>query len=375
MGTSTGASDHHKENNMKMMRTFFLGLLALLPFLGLDAAAAQSAPAPRISGFEIQQVRRLVPGSELDFTVYGTPGARAVLHIDGVERTLLLDEARAGVYQGTYVISSRDVIKPDSSVSVNLRIGNQSARAVLDESLVQGTRPRPASGGSAQARIERFDVVPIADLRGGNELPFTLYGTPGGQASVSFAGLTGRFFLDEVRPGEYSGAYTIRNSDRFEANSPVLATLRVGDRITTAPLARSLVGMPPPAQARRNPEPGRAGPGNVICDTCGLIEAVNMVEIKSQDNTLGTIAGGVVGAIVGSQVGNGNGTRLAQVAGALGGAYAGNRIQANANKAHRYDVVVRLQAGTSQVISFEKDPGYQIGERVRLVNGVLTRDQ
>ena len=80
---------------------------------------------------------------------------------------------------------------------------------------------------------------PIVD-----DIGFTLHGTPGGQATVSIDGARGKFFLPETRPGEYSGNYTIRNSDQIMANSPVVATLRVGDRSTSVPPGPGLAGQP-----------------------------------------------------------------------------------------------------------------------------------
>ena len=88
----------------------------------------------------------------------------------------------------------------------------------------------------------------------------------------------------------------------------------------------------------------------------------------------GTIGGGVVGALLGNQVGKGSGKTVATIAGAVGGAFAGRAIEGNVKKTSHYEVLVRLQNGGTQTASFEVDPGYRIGDKVKITDGVLVRD-
>ena len=93
------------------------------------------------------------------------------------------------------------------------------------------------------------------------------------------------------------------------------------------------------------------------CLACGVIEAINVVEAREDgNNVVGTIAGGVVGGVLGHQVGGGNGKDIATIAGALGGAYAGNRVQNNMGGTTEYHVVVRLESGTTQTIKLASNP-------------------
>ncbi|MFD2271113.1 hypothetical protein ACFS07_08190 [Undibacterium arcticum] len=112
--------------------------LALLP--GQVHAQQPGGPqaTPRIEGFNVDEVRRLAPGVELNFELYGTPGGVASLRIAGATRNLTLIEVEAGQYEGTYTISGRDNIAARSPVTANLRVGNQVASAVLTESLQVG---------------------------------------------------------------------------------------------------------------------------------------------------------------------------------------------------------------------------------------------
>lgn len=342
-------------------------VLAPLGMLSNQAFAQQhnaSRAAPRIEGLNVDEVRHLAPGVDLDFSMNGTPGGIAILRIAGATRNLALTEVEPGRYEGTYTISRRDKISARSPITANLRLGNQVASEVLDESLQVGvgvhhqlamSGPRPA--------IDRFNVNPAESLSGGNDLQFTLFGTPGGKADLAIQGVKGKIILPEVRRGEYSNTYTIKNSDHITINSPVTAHLRVGERVANATLGEQL------AQAAPAPRAPEARP----CYNCGTIEAINLVEVKGQGNYLGTIGGGVVGALLGSQVGGGRGRTAAEIAGAVGGAYAGNTIEGKARRAVHYEVLVRMQNGATQTLTFAAEPGYRVGDKVQVNDGVITR--
>lgn len=93
----------------------------------------------------------------------------------------------------------------------------------------------------AAPRIDGFDVEPATRLSAGNELLFTLYGSPGGTATLRIEGIVDKFPLDEVEAGVYEGTYTIKNRDRITAEAMVTANLRLGNRIATAILDESLL--------------------------------------------------------------------------------------------------------------------------------------
>ena len=356
---------------MKITQKFFTTLvamfalmpLALLPCQSHAQQYNQSQATPRIEGFNVDEVRRLAPGVELNFGIYGTPGGLATLRIAGAMRNLILVEVEAGLYEGTYTISSRDKIEARSPVTANLRVGNQVDSAVLNESLQVGVGYHSAKTmPGSQPSIDRFDVEPVADLSGGNDLQFTLFGTPGGKVDLAIKGVKGKVFLPEVNNGDYASTDTIRNRDRITANSAVTANLRVGERVTSVTLGKALQSAAAPVRVAR------------ICNNCGTVEAVNLVEIKGEGSYLGTIGGGVVGALLGSQVGAGSGRTVAQIAGAVGGAYAGHAIEGNVRKSKHYEVLVRLQNGATQTVTFATDPGYRVGDKVKINEGVIVRN-
>lgn len=349
----------------------------MIPLLSVTLASApaqaqqyntQAAYSPVIRGFNVDEVRRLTPGVELSFDLYGTPGGTAVLHISGANRNLTLTETEPGQYEGTYTIGTRDHITARSAVTANLRVGNQVTTGLLSESLLRnvGSHERRRGELAAIPRIERFDVQPNDDLSPGSELQFTLYGTPGAKVDMNIGGARGTFFLPEVRPGEYSGSYTIRRADRIAANSVVTANIRANGQVSTATLGKPLLVAAAPVPVPRVAR---------YCTNCATVEAVNLVEVKGDGSYLGTIGGGLAGALLGSQIGSGNGRTAAQVAGAVGGAYAGREIERNAKRSQHYEVLIRFPNGGTQVVPYENDPGLRVGEKVKLNNGVLTRDQ
>ena len=329
----------------------------------------RNAMTPHIEGFNVDEVRKLAPGTELKFDMYGSPGGIASLRIAGAQRNLMLSEDNPGEYSGVYTIGSRDRINAESAVTGNLRVGNQVATSILSESLQRGATLQPAKHQQASApQISRFEVQPVNDVSRGSELAFNLKGTPGGKADIKIDGAQGHFFLDEVRSGEYTGIYTIRRNDHIMPSSPVVATLRVGQNVSTYTLRQQLVNTAPVAAPVRPVEQAVR-----YCGNCGTVESVNVVQVKGDAGYLGTIGGGLAGVLLGSQVGGGNGRTAAEIAGAVGGALAGREVEKRVGNSTHYEVLVRLENGGIQTISTPADPGLRTGEKVRIVDGGLTR--
>ena len=109
---------------------------------------------------------------------------------------------------------------------------------VLSSTIAQAQQPVYSV---AAPRIDGFDVEPARRLTAGNNLVFTLYGSPGGTAAVRINGVVDRFPLEEVEAGVYEGTYTIRSNDRVAADAMVTANLRAGNRVATEILDESLL--------------------------------------------------------------------------------------------------------------------------------------
>ena len=93
---------------------------------------------------------------------------------------------------------------------------------------------------SSEARIASMGVEQLRRLQPGNVLAFRVEGTPGSTVTLQIDGATQPVQLNEVRPGEYAGDYTIRSRDRLTASSRVTARLVKNGRVTSALLDRSM---------------------------------------------------------------------------------------------------------------------------------------
>lgn len=104
----------------------------------------------------------------------------------------------------------------------------------------------------------------------------------------------------------------------------------------------------------------------------GVVQSIDLVTREQAGLGLGTAAGAVVGGVLGNQVGSGSGRTAATVAGAAGGALIGRQMEKNVRAADRgYRVTLRMDDGSLQTLTQETQPQVQIGERVRLANGVI----
>lgn len=107
----------------------------------------------------------------------------------------------------------------------------------------------------------------------------------------------------------------------------------------------------------------------------GVIRDIDLVRRDAPDNSigLGTVAGAVVGGILGNQVGGGTGKKVATVAGAVGGGYVGHQLEKkDASNLYRFEV--RMDNGDYQRLLLDSNPGLRVGERVKIVDGVLRRE-
>lgn len=338
-------------------------LVAGSPFWPATAEAQTrtrtAAAAPlRVTGFDVEQVDRLEPGAELDFTVWGTAGATVLLQIDGSRRTVRLDETSPGRYQGSYIVGRSDRIGPESRVHANLRRDNRVATVMLGESLQVGW---PVPGQALMPEIQSASVVREPGRRG-DALRYLVRGTPGGQASVQLQGSEPRnIVLEELRPGEYSSTYVLPRGAWVDTDQPLIAQLRIGDRTV-----RSSV---PDAYAGMNLNQRRAEAAS--CYDCATVQAVNAVQVDGEGRVLGTVAGGVLGAVVGSQFGKGDGRTAAGVAGAVGGALLGREIQKRQGERTQYEVVVRMNDGLQRTVVYADPPPFRVGDTVRVQGDTL----
>ncbi len=359
-------------NIQRQLSIFSLAIAAALPVALPTAAVAQTyAPVAdiRIFSLGVEQVRRLRPGNVLSFSLNGTAGAAVTLQISGATKVLQMSEVRPGEYTGDYTIRNRDRLTDASTVTARLQKNGRTTSAMLASSLLQGANdPAPV----ATAPITAFNVLAPDGFQPGDEVNFSLRGNPGGVARVAVQGVATRIALTEVSRGVYEGSYVIRRQDRLDGEFIADGYLVSDRRETSAHLERRF--------DRSGNETGRyegrdnRQPVVAACANCGAVESVELVEVKGDSpNIIGTIAGGLLGGVVGHQVGGGRGKDLATIVGAVGGAYAGNRVENNRDKTKVFRVAVRLEGGGMQNFDYANDPAVQVGTRVKVENGVLIR--
>lgn len=325
----------------------------------------------QINGFDVQPADRLVPGADLSFTLWGTPGATASLDITGVGRKVYLQETRPGVYEGVFTLSSRDRVAPDAHVLASLRRGNVVSTAALAEPLQQGWQPAPAPQAvDSVPSIQRFTITQGGTIDRRNQqrervLTLRVDGTPGARVWAMLPGAdVRRIRLNETSSGVYTAQYTVTSADHLDASADATAVMRLGERRadTTLPRALSAVNLPVDGGRRWQ---------SASCATCGTVVAVNKLQVSGDGTPVGTVAGGLLGAVLGSQFGKGDGRTAAGVAGAVAGGVIGHEIDKRRNVHEQFEVVVRMADGSQQTVNVDADPKLRSGDAVRVVDGKL----
>ncbi|WP_291993907.1 glycine zipper 2TM domain-containing protein [Candidatus Accumulibacter sp. ACC003] len=98
----------------------------------------------------------------------------------------------------------------------------------------------------------------------------------------------------------------------------------------------------------------------------GVIEQITAVELATnQHRGVGAVVGGLAGIGIGSLIGAGTGRDVAMVAGAIGGALAGNEVQKKYDKpVPGQQIIVRTASGVLVSITQPLDANLRPGQRV-----------
>lgn len=156
---------------------------------------------------------------------------------------------------------------------------------------------------------------------------------------------------------------------------------------TTAPAPRQVKAAPRPSRpVEREPRPIdegyrvshddsapiRTSPRPVaVCRDCGVIASVREIAKEGDPSGVGAVAGGVLGGVVGNQMGKGRGRDAMTVIGAVGGAVAGHQIEKSQRASREYQITIRFDDGTTQVITQSTEPTWRNGDRVRVSGGQI----
>jgi outer membrane lipoprotein SlyB len=107
------------------------------------------------------------------------------------------------------------------------------------------------------------------------------------------------------------------------------------------------------------------------CANCGIVESTRDITTRAQGSGVGAAGGAVVGGLLGNQVGGGHGKEAMTVVGAIGGAIAGNQIEGQMKATHSFETTVRLEDGSLRAVMQATQPGWQAGDHVKIIDGVV----
>jgi outer membrane lipoprotein SlyB len=214
---------------MKTLRQVVVGAVAswfvglAMPALaqgGIGAAVGSAVRSEvRVDGFDVEQVGDLAAGTSLNFSLYGTPGARATLGIEGARKRLPLHEVQAGVYEGSYVIAPDDRITSDSRVTAHVWKHDEVITAVLDEPLLLGGTPAPQPAARVAAAPRGCEECAVVEA----VRPVEVAGRSGATGAIA-GGVLGAILGSQVGKGDgrtlagilgaVGGAYAGREIER-----------------------------------------------------------------------------------------------------------------------------------------------------------------
>lgn len=104
-----------------------------------------------------------------------------------------------------------------------------------------------------------------------------------------------------------------------------------------------------------------------VCQSCGTVSAITPVERHPEHGSgVGAAAGGIAGGVIGSQIGHGSGKTIAEIAGVVGGIFAGNSAEKYIRKETVYKVSVAMDTGTTRSVVVKSTGGISRGTRVRV---------
>lgn len=129
-----------------------------------------------------------------------------------------------------------------------------------------------------------------------------------------------------------------------------------------------------PASAKAPVQVAKAATPAVTCAYCGVVSSVRVLAAPGEGSGLGAAGGAVVGGLLGHQVGGGSGKQIATVVGAVGGAVAGNEVEKRVNSTKSQEVTVRLEDGSSRVITDNGPVAWVAGDHVKIIDGALRRN-
>jgi len=187
-------------------------------------------------------------------------------------------------------------------------------------------------------------------------------------SGVGIASMTGMLPSSNAVPAPET-AQQVESTTATPATTPALTAQAPAAPVQSKPVSKPVATHKSNDVVAVAPKPKPAVAA--VCDSCGEVIAVRERKIEGEGTGAGAVAGGVAGAVLGKQIGNGNGQKAMAVLGAVGGAFAGNKIEKQVRATTVYDVEVSLDSGDTRTFTYNDPPSWQRGDQIRVVDGKL----
>ena len=101
------------------------------------------------------------------------------------------------------------------------------------------------------------------------------------------------------------------------------------------------------------------------CADCGTVNSVTARQIEGKPNIVGAVIGAIIGGVAGNQFGSGRGNTAATAGGVVVGGVVGSQV-AKTGGSTAYDIVIRMDNGTTQTLAVAAIGELHSGSRVRI---------
>ncbi|MFA7398900.1 MAG: glycine zipper 2TM domain-containing protein [Sideroxydans sp.] len=165
-----------------------------------------------------------------------------------------------------------------------------------------------------------------------------------------------------------SGCFEEKAKETATAPTPVVEIAPAASApVATAPAPKPVAKPKPVA-----PKAAAPAPAPKVCENCGTVVSINVIEQSGKSSGAGVVVGGAIGGLIGNQVAQSKDKELATLAGAVGGAIAGNAIEKNMKKTTVVDVAVQMEAGgETRILRHTVNPNVVIGDKVKVENDLV----
>ena len=108
-----------------------------------------------------------------------------------------------------------------------------------------------------------------------------------------------------------------------------------------------------------------------VCSNCGIVESIRIINRSGPGAGPGFVVGGLTGRLASNRLGSDNRRAFMTGLGDADGSYAGIAVEAHATKSTCFEILIRLDNGRVNATYGASDAPFVVGDRVRVVNGIV----